>query len=337
MWDKLWYDTDIMPDPEHTPPKALIEVTAGELDTNPAFASLSDVRAESVWLANFSSLNTRAAYQRAVGSFIATVGIATPDDLYSVKQAHVLAWRASMEDAGLSQASIASRLAALSSLYRHLTDLQLTPSNPVAGVRRPKTGNAGTGAGKSPTLSKRQVRAMLDAPDTKALQGLRDRALLHVYFYAGARCTEPTLLKVRDFTYDNEFPILKFTIKGNKANTVAINLECAAAIRAYLDQAPHSRDPEAYLFQAHKRGKPGQPLDRSTVFYHFRRYAAKAGIGVAVFPHMARATMITAAYEAGATGEAIQRTVGHSSITTTEGYNHTAKKHRDSASLKLGY
>ncbi|TFL17274.1 tyrosine-type recombinase/integrase [Jannaschia formosa] len=225
----------------------------------------------------------------------------------------------------------------LSSLYRHLTDAQLTQSNPVAGVKRPKTGNAGTGAGKSPTLSKRQVRAMLDVPDTDTLQGLRDRALLHVYFYAGARCTEPTLLKVRDFTYDAEFPVLHLTIKGNKTNTVAINLECAAAVRAYLDVAPHGGDPDAYLFKAHKNAKPGQPLDRRTMYYHFQRYAAKAGVGVVAFPHMARATMITQAYEAGATGEDIQRTVGHSSITTTEGYNHTARKHRDSASLKIGY
>ena len=56
-----------------------------------------------------------------------------------------------------------------------------------------------------------------------------------------------------------------------------------------------------------------------------------------VYPHVARATMITEAYEAGVAGEAIQRTVGNSSINTTEGYNHTLTKHRESASLKMGY
>ena len=81
----------------------------------------------------------------------------------------------------------------------------------------------------------------------------------------------------------------------------------------------------------------GKPVARQLCHYLFRRYAAKAGIDVRAFPHMARATMITSAYEAGASGEAIQRTVGHSSITTTEGYNHTVQKHRESASLKIGY
>jgi site-specific recombinase XerD len=319
------------------PENDLIAFDGGALDKSDAFALLSAMRAERVWLANFASANTRQAYRQAVGSFIATLGLASPDDLYAVKQAHVLAWRTSMERAGLSQASIAARLSALSSLYKHLTDAQLTPSNPVTGVRRPKSGNAGIGAGKSPTLSRRQVRAMLDAPDTSRLQGLRDRALLHVFFYVGARCSEPARLKVRDFTYDAEFPVLNMTIKGNKAHSVAINLECAAAIREYLDRALHGHDPEAFLFQPVLNGKAGASLSRRQLHRLFDRYARKAGIDSQAFPHMARATMITAAYEAGATGEAIQRTVGHASITTTEGYNHTARKHRESASLKLGY
>ena len=316
---------------------ALIEFKKGELEAHSAFAVLSNVRSENRWLANFASNNTREAYQRSVASFIATIGIATPEEMYAVKQAHILAWRTSMEQANLSQATIASRLSALSSLYKHLTDEQLTSSNPVTGVRRPKTGNAGIGAGKSPSLSKRQVRLMLDAPDTKTLQGLRDRALLHIYFYVGARCSEPGKLKVKDFGYDAEFPILALTIKGNKTNTVAINLECAKTIREYLDHASHADDPNAYLIQPVKNGVPGRPLSRVQCYRLFDRYARKAGVSATAFPHMARATMITSAFEAGCAGEDIQRTVGHSSITTTEGYNHTAQKHRQSASLKIGY
>lgn len=288
-----------MRDPREQPVPGLVEFKSGAIETHRAFDVLADVRAENIWLANFSSENTRDAYKRAVASFIATIGIETPDELYGVTQAHVLAWRASMEAAELSGGTIANRLSALSSMYKHLTDRQLTRSNPVAGVRRPKTGNAGIGSGKSPTLSKRQVRAMLDAPDVSTLQGLRDRALLHIFFYVGARCSEPAKLKVKDFGYDAEFPILDMTIKGGKANTVAINLECAKAIREYLDVAPYGRDPDAYMFQPVKNGTPGKPLSRSQLYNLFERYAAKAGIGVAGYPHMARATMITSAFEAG--------------------------------------
>ncbi len=100
---------------------------------------------------------------------------------------------------------------------------------------------------------------MLDAPDTDILQGLRDRAILHVYFYTGGRCSEPGTLRVRDFRQD------------------------------------------------------------------------------VITPHSARATFITQAYEAGLHGEDIQRTVGHASITTIEGYNRTAKRHRKSVSFGMLY
>jgi len=288
-----------MKPPEKSDATKLVEIGNRSLADHDAFDVLSNIRSENVWLANFSSQNTRKAYQRSVASFIATIGITTPDEIYDVKQAHVLAWRTSMERADLSQATIANRLSALSSLYKHLTDQQLTPTNPVAGVKRPKTGNAGIGAGKSPTLSKRQVRAMLDAPDINTAKGRRDRAFLHIFFYAGARCSEPALLKVKDFGYDAEFPILNLSIKGGKTNSVAINLECAKAIREYLDETSHGVDPEAYIFQPVKNGKVGSPLSRNQVYVLFRQYALKAGLDMRVFPHMARATMITSAFAAG--------------------------------------
>ncbi|MEM6891167.1 MAG: hypothetical protein AAF636_23990 [Pseudomonadota bacterium] len=77
----------------------LVDFEQDALEQSAAFELLSEVSAERVWLANFASENTRQAYQRAVGSFIATVGFTSPDDLYSVKQAHVLAWRTAMERA----------------------------------------------------------------------------------------------------------------------------------------------------------------------------------------------------------------------------------------------
>lgn len=327
--------------PSKDHPLTLIEPTSGELTTGRIFDMLQQVRAENLWLANFSSDNTRKAYKRSMASFIATVGINNADELYSVTQEHVIAWRTAMEQAGLSQASIANRLSALSSLYRHLTDQQLAEQNPVSGVKRPTTGNGGNGAGKSPTLTRKQVRAMLDAPmeapRITSLQKLRDTALLHVYFYTGVRCTEPGRLKVKDFRFDREYAVLDFTIKGNKRNTVAIHPECAEAVRTYLDAGDHGTDPDVLLFQPMANGKDGAAITRTRFYQLFQKYARLAGLPGNVFPHVARATMITEAYGAGATGESIQRTVGHSSITTTESYNHTAKKHRESASFKVEY
>ncbi|WP_189639108.1 tyrosine-type recombinase/integrase [Paramylibacter ulvae] len=80
-----------------------------------------------------------------------------------------------------------------------------------------------------------------------------------------------------------------------------------------------------------------QPLTRNSFFKIFKKYVALVALPDTITPHSARATFITQAYEAGMQGEDIQRTVGHSSITTTEGYNQSAKKLRKSASLGMRY
>ncbi len=298
---------------------------------------LSKISAEKVWLANFTSNNTREAYKRAVVEFIAFHGIKSPEQLFAAQQAHVIAWRDNMKSFGWSKTTIATRLSALSSLFKFLADKQLCPINPVSGVKRPKTGNGGLGSGKTPALTKKQVRAMLDAPSPTTLQGLRDRAILHVYFYTGGRVSEPGRLKVKDFRPDREYWVLELTTKGDKTNTVAIHPECQSAIRQYLDEAGHGEDRNGYLFRPVKNGKPKASLTRMQFYRLFRKYAVAAGLSLEITPHSARATFITHAYDAGWQGEDIQRTVGHSSITTTEGYNHTAKKHRKSASFAVNY
>ena len=179
---------------------------------------------------------------------------------------------------------------------------------------------------------------MLDTPDTSTIKGLRDRAILHVLFFTGARISEPAKLRVRDFRMDSDYWVLEMTVKGEKTNIVAINAQCQIALRRYLAEAGHGNDLDAPLFQAVKQGKNnGQALSADLLARVFKFYAALVGLPPTVSPHSARATFITEAYEAGTAGEDIQRTVGHASVTTTEGYNRTVKRHRKSASFKVDY
>lgn len=313
-------------------------VPVSETALGNAYHVLAETRAESLWLANFTSANTRMVYRNAVADFLVTMGIDSPDALYGASQGHVIAFREALRERGLSKASVANRLSALSSLYKFLADKQLCPTNPVAGVRRPHSGAKGLGSGKTPALSAPQVRAMLDAPDIDTLKGLRDRAILHVYFFTGGRVAEPASLRVKDFRMDADYWVLEFNTKGDKTNTIAIHTECQIAIRRYLEAAGHGGEPNSPLFQAVKTGQNfGGPLGRQQFYSIFKKYARQVGLPANITPHSARATFITQAYAAGLQGEDIQRTVGHSSITTTEGYNRTAKRHRKSASFGVNY
>ena len=169
---------------------------AGRTLTDPAFQRLAEVPAEAQWFANLGNLQTRRAYQNDIRSFMLSTGISRPQDFRLVTRSHVLAWRAELEQQGLAGATIRRKLAALASLYEYLCNENAVTHNPVKGVKRPKVE---TQEGKTPALSDAQARALLQAPPTDTLKGVRDAAILSVLLYHGLRREELTTLKVKDF------------------------------------------------------------------------------------------------------------------------------------------
>lgn len=312
-----------------------------------AFDLLASVPEETVWLANFISKNTRDTYRAAIAEFVEALGINSADELYSVRQSHVQHWRDQLLQDGLSNRTIAARLSALSSLFKHLADKQLCQFNPVTGVKRPKV-SATTVV--TPAITPRQVRAMLDAPLMKMdtlgknadpnlarLQALRDRALLHVYFFAGSRVSEPCLLRVNDLMMDSGYWVLNFKIKGDKELRVAIHPECVSAIQDYLEAAGHGHDRNGYLFRRVKHPVKSQHMSRSQFNNLFKKYAQLTKMPDGVVPHSARATLITQALENEADPVDVRNTVGHSSIITTLMYDKRKFHPKRSASFTVDY
>jgi site-specific recombinase XerD len=302
------------------------------------FDLFQSVSTENVWLANYTSKHSRENAQRAVSSFIAFSGIETPQELYKVSQSHIMAWREFMISQGLSSATVANRLSLVSSLYKFLTDKQLVKSNPVAGVRRPKSTVNGVGAGKTPRISKDKASTMMKAPDTSTLQGVRDRAILAVFFMTGCRVSEPTKLKVKDLRPDGDYWALEYTAKGGKKNVIAINPQLQIVLMRYLKKAGHENDRNGLLFRAVKNGQnTGGAISRIQFYRLFKKYALMVGLPAETSPHWARSTFISEAFDAGVEPNVIRATAGHSSLTTTETYNHSVIRPENSASFAVNY
>lgn len=300
-------------------------------------AVLAAMPEESVWLANFTSEQTRSTYRNAVAEFIRFLDLQAADDLYTLTRAHVIAWRDDLMVRGASPRTIANRLSALSSLYGHLCERQLAPVNPTTGVKRPRVASQTV---ETPALTREQVRAMLNAPDLETLQGLRDRALLSVYFYTGCRVSEPCRLRVKDLHQDQAWWVLDFTIKGGKRHRVAINPECVNDLQAYMNamrtELGETYDRDSWLFQPMYNGTGGA-MTRLQFYNLFKRYAKLAGLSGRITPHSARATLVTEALERDHPVEAVQKTVGHASVTTTLAYDKRRQKMKDSASLVVRF
>jgi site-specific recombinase XerD len=155
---------------------------------------LADIPEEQIWLQKQKSARTRRAYRLDVQHFMKALGITTPAELRQADHKAVIAWERFMRETERAAAStIRRRLAALSSLYKHLVRHGYAARNTVGEVERPVI-NRDEGA--TLASSKAQARKILDAPAEDTIAGLRDRAILSVGLQVGLRRAEIAALSV---------------------------------------------------------------------------------------------------------------------------------------------
>jgi site-specific recombinase XerD len=94
-------------------------------------------------------------------------------------KATVSAWRVSREDRLVDSSSIIISMSAIRKLAAEAADNGLLAPELAAGISRVKSAKT-QGIRVGNWLSLRQAQALLSAPDTTTLRGLRDRAILAV-------------------------------------------------------------------------------------------------------------------------------------------------------------
>lgn len=315
---------------------AIIETNVPSLST---IAALAAVPEEEVWLAKQKSARTRRAYRLDVAHFMRTLCVSSSSELRQVDHRAVIAWERFMRETEGAQAStIRRRLAALSSLFKHLVAHNHAARNPVADVERPTINRD---EGSTLAFSKSQARKMLDPPAADTIEGLRDRALLSVGLQVGLRRAEIAALKVSDLHQNRGFDSLRVIRKGGRKEALAINPQTAQRIRAYLDLAGHAADQDGPLFRPlkhnGKRQETRRPMSPDNIDRIVRRYAARIGIERGHSAHSMRATFITTALENGASLEDVQKAAGHRDPSTTKLYDRRGYNPKKSASFFATY
>ena len=100
-------------------------------------AALADIPEEDIWLAKQKSKRTRRAYKLDVQHFMRTLNIRSYDELRQVDHRAVIAWERIMREIDKAAPStVRRRLAALSSLFKHLVRHDHAEKNPVSEVER---------------------------------------------------------------------------------------------------------------------------------------------------------------------------------------------------------
>src|SRR5262249_49182679 len=132
----------------------------------------------------------------------------------------------------------------------------------------------------TPSLTQKQAIALLEAIPTDTLQGVRDFALISVFFITGCRVSAVVGARVGDLEHDGVEHYLHITEKRDKKGR-KILLDAARAVLAYVERAGIEGDHEGPLF------RPLNPdgcflvrrhLDRKVPWRMVKKYCRAAGI-----------------------------------------------------------
>ncbi len=249
-------------------------------------------------------------------AFIASHGA----DWQSPGRATLRAYLATLADRGLAPSSVAGRLAAGRSFYRHALRAGLVDADPLAGVRAPRR------AHRLPrVLSVDEAEALVTAPRRAAAAdealARRDAAMLELLYATGMRISELgglTLDRV-----DLERRRLRVIGKGNKERQLLFGAPAAAALRAYLASgrpalAARAKGPSASVFLNARGGPLGVRGARGVV----ARWVEAVGVPDRTSPHTLRHSFATHLLEGGADLRVVQELLGHADLQTTQVYTH---------------
>jgi site-specific recombinase XerD len=239
---------------------------------------------------------------------------------------HVKLYKRALLEAGRTSATVARRLSVLRGAYQQLAAKGLISWETAQDIAAVKA--AGVQKNSTPSLTQRQAVALLEAIPTDTLQGLRDLALMSVFFLTGCRVSAVTGACVGHLEFDGVEHFLHVTEKRNKKRR-KILLDAARPVLAYVERAGIKDDREGPLF------RPMTPdatrlirrhLDRKTPWRLVKKYGEAAGIdprrlgGRGIGIHSLRKTAINDAIRNGATLHEVREFAGHSDIRTTEVY-----------------
>ncbi|NBS11900.1 MAG: tyrosine recombinase XerC [Gammaproteobacteria bacterium] len=263
------------------------------------------------------SEHTQTAYasdlSQALSYFGADRGLDTIDTLA------VIGWVRQLSQRGLSGRSIARKLSALRSLFREAIAAGVVSTNPVDGVRPPKSPKRLPHA-----LHAEAVKQLLDRPiDPNDPEALRDHALFELLYSSGLRLSEAlnlTLEAVRPPC--DEIRVLG---KGSKERLVPVGQPAQTAIRRWCE-ARHRWVPNVMTDRLFITAK-GQPLGPRTAQRRLADWGNRAGLEQHVHPHALRHSAATHLLESSGDLRAIQEFLGHASLSTTQVYTHLDFQH----------
>ncbi len=259
------------------------------------------------------SVHTLDAYRRDLDALVAWALEQVVDDLATLHTEQLRAFIAAEHRRGLSPKSLQRRLSACRSFYQWLLKHGRIAASPAAGIRAPKAPR------KLPQVLDVDEAVQLVELPTDAPLGVRDRAILELFYSSGLRLSELCALRWRDL--DLADGLVTVLGKGSKQRSVPVGSHACKALEHWRGESQGQRDSPVFP------GRGGATITPRAVQIRLRQLAQRQGLFKRVHPHLLRHSFASHVLESSGDLRGVQELLGHADIATTQIYTHLDYQH----------
>ncbi len=263
------------------------------------------------------SENTIVAYRNDLNQFLDFLEARTEVGVWNdVQKKHLSKYVDILKnEREYASSTVARKIAATKSFFRHLTNHELLEENPSATLDSPKVRKY------LPTsISVEEVEMLLKAPlQETGCRNVRDAALLELLYATGMRVSEVVALDVEHVDIENGCVHCVSSRNEHRERVIPMYPRAVDALQSYIeDGRPQilQDDDEDALLLNHR----GHRLTRQGLWLIIKKYVRQAGLDDSVTPHTLRHSFATHLLNGGADVRRVQGLLGHANVSTTQVY-----------------
>ena len=215
---------------------------------------------------------------------------------------------------GYSSKTVARRLASVKSFFKYLLKIEEIQDNPAIHIKTPKTPKS-----LPVYVNEDIVEKLMDAPASDSFIGLRDRAMLELFYSTGMRLRELVNINLNDFHTKSQ--LIKVTGKGGKERLIPYGKRAQFSIEKFLEFCGVQLSEKEDIVPLFINSK-GKRISPRTVQRRIKMYLKTVADGERFGPHTLRHSFATHLLSRGADIRAVQELLGHSSLSSTQIYTH---------------
>ena len=214
---------------------------------------------------------------------------------------------------GMSKRSVARKLASIKAFFGYLSRNGSIKSDPTITLYAPKLDKH-----LPEFLREEEMMNALDTIETHSAMGVRDRAILELFYGTGMRLSELVTIDLShvDFTSG----IVRIFGKGRKERVLPMGRHVGEVLRQYLTRRvefhPKAGDQSLFL------NRSGERISPRGVQILVKKRLQQVSEKKKLSPHMLRHTFATHLLDRGADLNAVKELLGHASLSTTQMYTH---------------